>query len=285
MKYLIEESGLWNRLNVGCALDEGLCNSKPNTFTVFYGERTPWWITVEAQGPTGHGSRFITGTATHTLNAWLQRALSFRKEQEKILHASDFYSGCGHAKCKKLGDVTTINLTVLRAGVTTDGGETFAINVIPTDAMACLDVRVPVDTPHAEVEKMFDQWCHEAEAETGAAAGSIRWSHTPYAGPPLKQHFLTDLSKDNKWWSAFKTAVEATGSTLEAEVFPAGTDSRFIRALKLPALGFTPINRDPILLHEHNEYLSVVVYLEGISIYETAVKALTGVPALVCTAC
>ena len=118
-----------------------------------------------------------------------------------------------HAKCKKLGDVTTINLTVLRAGVTTDGGNTFAINVvrdnttshlractligllhgypriysptlahprirththslthapnhphsltysrthttrtqIPTDAMACLDVRVPVDRPHSEV--------------------------------------------------------------------------------------------------------------------------------------
>lgn len=43
-------------LPVGVALDEGLANPK-NAFTVFYGERTPWWLLVKAEGPTGHGSR------------------------------------------------------------------------------------------------------------------------------------------------------------------------------------------------------------------------------------
>jgi aminoacylase len=48
---------------VAFALDEGLANPK-DAFTVFYGERVPWWFYVKATGPTGHGSRFIKNTAT-----------------------------------------------------------------------------------------------------------------------------------------------------------------------------------------------------------------------------
>jgi aminoacylase len=44
------------------ALDEGLANVE-DAYTVFFGERTPWWVIVDAKGPTGHGSRFIKGTA------------------------------------------------------------------------------------------------------------------------------------------------------------------------------------------------------------------------------
>lgn len=36
---------------IGFALDEGLANPR-NAFTVFYGERTPWWLLVRAKGPT-----------------------------------------------------------------------------------------------------------------------------------------------------------------------------------------------------------------------------------------
>jgi hypothetical protein len=47
------------------------------------------------------------------------------------------------AKCgMTLGDVTTLNLTMLKAGVTTDG-QTFQMNVIPTEAEAGFDIRIP----------------------------------------------------------------------------------------------------------------------------------------------
>lgn len=39
--------------------------------------------------------------------------------------------GCKHSQAKKLGDVTTLNLTMLKAGVTGDGGETWNLNCIP----------------------------------------------------------------------------------------------------------------------------------------------------------
>ena len=46
---------------IALALDEGLSNPR-EAFTAFYGERTPWWLLVRPEGPTGHGSRFIQDT-------------------------------------------------------------------------------------------------------------------------------------------------------------------------------------------------------------------------------
>jgi aminoacylase len=42
----------------------------------------------------------------------------------------------------------------------------------------------------------------------------------------------------------------------------------------LPALGFSPINNTPILLHDHNEFLDEAVFLKGIDIYEAIIPAL-----------
>ena len=46
--------------------------------------------------------------------------------------------GCKHSQAKKLGDVTTLNLTMLKAGVTGDGGETWNLNVIPVCRGHCM---------------------------------------------------------------------------------------------------------------------------------------------------
>lgn len=51
---------------IAFALDEGLANPE-DAFTVFYGERTGWPLFIKAEGPTGHGSRFIQNTATSQL--------------------------------------------------------------------------------------------------------------------------------------------------------------------------------------------------------------------------
>lgn len=51
---------------IAFAFDEGLANPE-DAFTVFYGERAQWWLYVTANGPTGHGSRFIKDTATAKL--------------------------------------------------------------------------------------------------------------------------------------------------------------------------------------------------------------------------
>jgi aminoacylase len=74
-------------------------------------------------------------------------------------------------------------------------------------------------------------------------------------------------------------------------VFPGGTDSRYIRGIILsllrfvkilrlicdhfyfrgvgiPAIGFSPMNNTPVLLHDNDEFLKADIYLRGIEIYK-----------------
>ena len=48
---------------------------------VFYGERSAWWVIITAEGPTGHGSRFIADTAVSKLMSVAEQALAYRKAQ------------------------------------------------------------------------------------------------------------------------------------------------------------------------------------------------------------
>lgn len=61
---------------------------------------------------------------------------------------------------------------------------------------------------------------------------------------------------------------------LDCRIFPGGTDSRYVRDVGIPALGFSPMNHTPVLLHDHDEFLKADIFLKGIDIY---VKLLTAV--------
>ena len=43
--------------------------------------------------------------------------------------------------------------------------------------------------------------------------------------------------------------------------------------LGIPALGFSPMNKTPLLLHDHNEYLNKNTFLDGIKIYIEIITA------------
>ncbi|GMF20187.1 unnamed protein product [Phytophthora lilii] len=106
---------------------------------------------------------------------------------------------------------------------------------------------------------MLDEWC---------AAEGLSWEFVSWWKNPLHEHYTTSVDDDNIWWKLFKEGCEV-GIPVETEVFPAATDSRFLRQLGIPALGFSPMNKTEILLHEHNECLHKDTFLRGIDVYET----------------
>lgn len=65
--------------------------------------------------------------------------------------------------------------------------------------------------------------------------------------------------------------------SVKTTVFPAGTDSVYMRAIGVPALGFSPINGTPELLHDHNEYLNIDIFLEGIALYQKIIEKISNV--------
>uniref|UniRef100_A0AAQ5YZ28 N-acyl-aliphatic-L-amino acid amidohydrolase n=1 Tax=Amphiprion ocellaris TaxID=80972 RepID=A0AAQ5YZ28_AMPOC len=205
------------------------------------------WITVHCPGRPGHGSRFVENTAAEKLRHVINSFLDFREKEKHRLNTSE---------CFTLGDVTTVNMTMVKGGV--------AYNVIPAEMDVSFDLRIPP----TDFERQIKQWCKEAGEDVTYE----------FAQKHMNQS-VTSTDENDPWWSAFSATCKAMNMTLEKEIFPAATDSRFIRAVGIPAIGFSPMNRTPILLHDHNEYLNEQVFLKGIIVYEKLIPALAGVSA------
>ena len=265
------DSALYKSLpGIALALDEGLA-STTDKFAVFYGERLPWWVDVTATGPTGHGSRFIDNTAVEQLVELANKALAFRQSQRAQLGLDD-HSNCAHAVAakKKLGDVTSLNITTLQAGVPV--GETYAYNCVPPVAKCSLDIRISPHMKPSDMGQLLDQWCQEISRNEES---KVSWSYLSGEGDSLQEHAVTSTdSNENPWYKIFSASLNNAGYHIEPQVFPAATDSRFLRALGIRALGFSPMRNTEIMLHENDEYIPEKTFVEGISVYIGLLKDL-----------
>ena len=88
---------------------------------------------------------------------------------------------------------------------------------------------------------------------------------------------LTSVSQSDPWYQAFMRAADKHKLDIHPRIFPAGTDSRYLREVGIPAFGFSPMNNTPVLLHDHNEFLNEKVFLRGIEIFEDVVAEMASV--------
>jgi len=230
-------------LNIGCALDEGMA-SPTDVYTVYYGERVPWWIQITCTGNTGHGSRFIENTAAEKIRKVINKMLHYREDQKKTLETN--------CSCMKLGDVTTVNMTGLSGGI--------ASNIVPPQFKATFDVRITPKTSIQEFEDNLKSWLREAE---DSDSGSITYE---FMTRKEDQFHLSSTEESNPWWKSFTNSCSELGINLTKEIFPASTDARFIREIGITAFGFSPLINTPILLHDHNEFVNEEVFLRGIDV-------------------
>ena len=251
---------------IALALDEGLA-STDETYSLFYGERLPWWVDVTATGKTGHGSRFIDSTAVEQIIGVSNKALAFREEQRELLHGDGDISAdscnCAHSVAAKrqkmlsklrkdnkmtLGDVTSLNITTLQAGVQV--GDTFAYNVIPPVAKCSLDIRISPHVEPKEIGDMINGWCQECSASPEEGY-KVEWNSLLGMGPMADKHALTKTDASNPWYQVFTAAMASMGHTVVPQVFPAATDSRFLRELGIKAFGFSPMRNTEVsyMLH------------------------------------
>lgn len=295
--------------HVDLALDEGLA-SEGSEYHVFYGERLPWWVYIESSGLTGHGSRFIDQTAVGSVVGVVNKALAFREAQRRRLHGlpedgegAHGVWGCSHSVAAKstrnappapsvpaaptdapteallLGDVTSLNVTMLQAGMEIPGKDgqpgAYALNVVPAAARAAFDIRIPPSMPSAEMHGLLDAWCEEVSTQErpgeggGSAPVTWRFAHDNC----VKQHCTSDTA-GSPWWALLQSTLAELDIRVRPSIFPAATDSRFLRAVGYQCLGFSPIRNSPVLLHENDEYIGVGVYLEGVGVYVRLIQAL-----------
>ena len=78
---------------------------------------------------------------------------------------------------------------------------------------------------------------------------------------------VTKLDDDNPYWVSFKKAAEKINLKLEVVTLVGVTDIRHVRALGIPAIGFSAIYNTLNREHQDNEFLNVDIFLKGIEIY------------------
>ncbi|KFW89595.1 Aminoacylase-1, partial [Phalacrocorax carbo] len=236
-------------LNVGFALDEGLA-SPSDTFSVFYGEKSPWWIKVKCMGSPGHGSRFISNTAAEKMHKVISSFLAFRESEKQRLKSDSSLT---------LGDVTSLNLTMLEGGV--------SFNVVPSEMAASFDIRIPPTMDLKAFEEQVAAWCQ-------AAGDGVTYE---FHQKCMDQH-ITSTAESDPWWKAFSGVCRDMGHMLPVPAL--ASPSTLHPQAGHPAIGFSPMNRTPVLLHDHNEFLNEQVFLQGIDIYPRLLPALASVASL-----
>ncbi|XP_008181414.1 aminoacylase-1-like isoform X1 [Acyrthosiphon pisum] len=234
-------------LNVGFALDEGLASSD-DSFSIYYGERTLWHLQIKCTGTPGHGSLLHENTAGEKLQYVINKFMNWREHEKLRMETCKLGSG----------DITSINLTMVNGGC--------QINVVPPELTVSFDVRLSIAVDVTTIEKTVKEWCEEA----GEGVTLEFISKSPFIQPTL-------ISPENPWWVTFKNECDKMNLKTKTYIFPGATDSRYIREIGIPALGFSPINNTPILLHDHDEFLNEKTFLDGIDIYYNIIKSLASV--------
>ncbi|XP_076944791.1 uncharacterized protein LOC143615575 [Bidens hawaiensis] len=252
------ESEVFDELNVGVVLDEGLA-SPEESYRLFYAERCPMWLVIKATGAPGHGAKLYDNTAMENLLKSIESVRRFRASQFDLVKAG----------LKAEGEVVSVNMVFLKAGTPSPTG--FVMNLQPSEAQAGFDIRVPPTADEASLERRIAEEWAPASRNMTFERGQFKQKVSVYdkdGNPKLTAH-----DGSNPWWALLEGAIHKAGRTFgKPEIFPASTDARYFRLKGVPAIGFSPMANTPILLHDHNEFLNKDEYLKGIEVYESILK-------------
>ncbi|CAI5449067.1 unnamed protein product [Caenorhabditis angaria] len=252
----------FKKLNIGFTMDEGIA-SEDGVYKVFYAERIPWWVKVTLPGQPGHGSKFLENTAIEKLQRLISSVSEFRNEQKTLLASNPEFT---------TGDVTTSNMTIINGGV--------QVNVIPEKFEAFIDIRVTPRQELDEVKSRIDKWIKDA-------GEGVTYEFMQSSNPADKSTYefkqysnfksISPHTREDPFWSAIEDTLNKENCPFKKEIFIGATDSRFVRAQGVSAIGFSPMINTPSLLHDHNEFLNENVFLRGVEIYETLINNLANV--------
>ena len=150
-----------------------------------------------------------------------------------------------------LGDVTSLNITTLEAGVRV--GDTYAYNCVPPIARCTFDIRISPHVDPREIGNMIDGWCRDCSSSSSSSSGGaggdggydVKWKGVG-PGDVTYDHALTTVDGTNPWYRVFVDALSGIGHEVVPQVFPAATDSRFLRQLGIRAFGFSPMRNTEV---------------------------------------
>lgn len=226
-------------LAIGYLLDEGIPSGNPDELCIKVDERTPIQIRVTSRGPSGHASGLFHPNCVHALIDFLSSAVSFQRSQRE------------QSEGKQAGSYISMHITGLDV-------DTRSLNVIPSRASACIDVRVPSGIS-------MDEGIGIIEGLVSAHPG------ISYEILATSVERLQPIDSESSFFRLVENALEAHAIRSRPFAFEATTDSRFYSSRGIQTLGLTPFVSVPNL-HGIDESITVDEFYKGILVMYTIIS-------------
>ena len=211
--------------------DANICGDVGSPMVVRFGEKGLLWIEVEARGSAAHGAHVHKGVnAIDRLRVALDRV----KELERLPVAAP------DAVTRAIADASAISEPISGAGEaetlarvtvnigTIEGG--MSPNLVPTHAIARIDIRLPVGITTAVLQEKLDVWLGPVE---GVTWRMLRRFEPSFTDPG---HEIVARVR--------AVAEEVLGTAPAVNMRVGGSDSRWYRMHGVPTVvyGLTPFN-------------------------------------------
>lgn len=214
---------IFNTLNIGYVLDEGMPSGDDSVILIKTDERTPLQIGITARGIQGHASMLFHDNCVHTLVSFLQEMVTLHEDKKR-------------SALDEPGKHISMQITSL----ITDNK---ALNVIPSYAHATIDIRVPSHLSFDDIFILLNELMK-------------KYPQIGYEILATSKERLTPLSTDSYFYQELSKAISDCGFTPRPFSFEATTDARFYSNRGIPVIGLTPFTIAPNL-HGTDEYIRI----------------------------
>ena len=211
--------------------DANICGDVGSPMVVRFGEKGLLWLELEAKGVAAHGAHVHKGAnAIDRLRTALDRVKDLeglaidaptvvRNAIASARSISEVLSGAGESDTLSR---VTVNIGTIKGGA--------APNLVPAEARAECDIRLPVGISTSAILRKLDDWLGSLEGVT--------WRPTRRFEPNFTDpnHEIVTRVRD--------VAAEVLGRMPAVNMRVGGSDSRWYRQLGVPTVvyGLTPFN-------------------------------------------
>lgn len=215
---------LFDSLHIGYLLDEGMPSGHTRQIFIKIDERTPLQFSVRSHGTQGHASGLYHKNCIHALTNFLTDVTAFHaQQQQRGLHNP--------------AHVISMQITSYTAG------DPHALNVIPAQAEATIDMRIPSSISLDDGIAIMDTIAQKHPDVTYTIVAS-------------SQERLQPVSLDNILYQTLAAAIREQDLEPHPFSFEATTDARFYSQKGIVTLGVTPF-RTAANLHGINESITI----------------------------
>ena len=238
------ETDAFKKLNIGFVIDEGSASGNEDELLIKVSEKKPIQIRITSTGSLAHGSNIQAHNAIHELINFLQHIVAKHHEQQAQVHNTP------------PGLLLSMNITSLQAGIVKDGA--VALNVVPDQAQATVDIRVPPIITLEQVHHMLKDMIRQ-------------YPHTAYTIEATVDDVPFDRNYQTPLYETLAQTIAQHQLQAKPHYFEGATDVRYYKALGIDGIGFTPFTvKDNI--HGTNESVPVNQLIRGKNIMLDFIK-------------